>query len=80
VVLTAVFPYHPGDRPFSEELVSRIREFRNITSGYFAALPVEELRRRGESAVKEELLSRYNAVLRLGKIEVLYFNDFMIIE
>jgi hypothetical protein len=80
VILQAVFPYSPGDRPFSEELVSRIREFRQITVDYFAALPAEELRRKDETAIKAELLARYNAVLRLGQIETLYFNDFMIIE
>ncbi|AEF84879.1 flagellar basal body-associated protein FliL [Treponema primitia ZAS-2] len=80
VILQAVFPYYPGDRPFSEELVSRIREFRNLTLDYFAALSAEELYRIPESAVKAELLSRYNALLRLGQIETLYFNEFLIIE
>jgi flagellar basal body-associated protein FliL len=80
VILQAVFPYYPGDRPFSEELVSRIRELRNISSTYFADLTVEELGGKSEADVKAELLSRYNAILRLGQIEVLYFNEYMLIE
>jgi flagellar basal body-associated protein FliL len=80
VIFRAVFPYYPGDRPFSEELVSRIRELRNISSAYFADLTVEELGGKSEADVKAELLSRYNAILRLGQIEVLYFNEYMLIE
>jgi flagellar basal body-associated protein FliL len=80
VILRAVFPYYPGDRPFAEELVSRIRELRNISSAYFAELTVEELGGTSEADLKAELLSRYNAVLRLGRIEVLYFNEYMLIE
>ncbi|MDR2079850.1 MAG: flagellar basal body protein FliL [Treponema sp.] len=80
VIFQAVFPYYPGDRPFSEELVSRIREFRNISSAYFAGLTMEELSGKSEADVKAELLSRYNAVLRLGQIEVLYFNEYMLLE
>ena len=80
VILQAAFPYHPGDKPFSEELASRIREFRSITTAYFAGQTVEELDRKTEENIKTELLSRYNAVLRLGQIGTLYFNEYMIIE
>ncbi|WP_010263713.1 flagellar basal body protein FliL [Treponema primitia] len=80
VILQAAFPYYPGDRPFSEELVSRLKELRNISIAYFAALSVEELGRKSEAEIKAELLSRYNAILRLGQIEILYFNEYMLIE
>ncbi|MFP3043582.1 flagellar basal body protein FliL [Treponema primitia] len=80
VILQAAFPYYPGDRPFSEELVSRLKELRNISVAYFAALSVEELGRKSEAEIKAELLSRYNAILRLGQIEILYFNEYMVIE
>jgi flagellar basal body-associated protein FliL len=80
VILQAAFPYYPGDRAFSEELVSRIRELRNISAAYFAALTAEELGRKGEAEIKAELLARYNGILRLGRIETLYFNEYMVIE
>ncbi|GHV26416.1 hypothetical protein AGMMS4952_06420 [Spirochaetia bacterium] len=80
VILQAAFPYYPGDLSFSEELASRIRELRNITIAYFAALTPEELGRKGEADVKAELLARYNGILRLGRIETLYFNEYMVIE
>jgi flagellar basal body-associated protein FliL len=80
LILSVTFPYYPGDRPFSEELASRVRQLRDITTGYFASLSPDELRQRDEALIKKELLDRYNAVLRLGQIEVLYFNDYMILE
>jgi flagellar basal body-associated protein FliL len=80
VILQATFPYFPGDRPFSEELVSRLRNFRSLTAAYFAALSPEDLRRKGEAEVKAELLAEYNALLRLGRIQTLYFNEYMLIE
>jgi flagellar basal body-associated protein FliL len=80
VILQTAFPYYPGDRAFSEELVSRIRELREISAAYFAALTVEELCRKSEADIKTELLTRYNGILRLGRIEILYFNEFMLIE
>jgi flagellar FliL protein len=80
VILQAAFPYFPGDRPFSEELVSRIRDFRSLAIAYFGALTPEELRARNEDEVKAELLAQYNALLRLGQITALYFNEFMLID
>jgi flagellar basal body-associated protein FliL len=80
VILQASFPDFPGDRPFSEELVSRLRDFRSLTAAYFAALKAEDLYRKGEAEVKAELLASYNALLRLGQIPTLYFNEYMVIE
>jgi flagellar basal body-associated protein FliL len=80
VVLSVAFPYYPADRPFSEELASRVRELREITLSYLGSLSAGELTNTGETLIKNELLSRYNAALRLGRIDTLYFNDFMIIE
>ncbi|GHV81403.1 hypothetical protein AGMMS49944_31940 [Spirochaetia bacterium] len=80
VILQAAFPYYPGDRAFSEELASRIRELRNISAAYFAGMTMEELGRKSEADIKAELLAEYNGILRLGRIETLYFNEYMLIE
>jgi flagellar basal body-associated protein FliL len=80
VILSPVFPYSPGDGPFSEELAAKLGELRRITADYFTPYTAEELRDRDEAVLKEDLRFRYNAVLRLGRIESLYFNDYMIIE
>ncbi|MCL2761662.1 MAG: flagellar basal body protein FliL [Treponema sp.] len=80
VILSISFPYPAHDRPFTEELASRIGDFRSIASGYFASLPLAKLVNIDEAAAKAEILKQYNALLRLGKIEILYFGDLMIVE
>jgi flagellar basal body-associated protein FliL len=80
MLLSIAFPYPPGDRPFTEELASCIGNFRSIARDYFSSLPPEQIRNLDEAAAKTEILRRYNTLLRLGKIEVLYFSDLMIIE
>ncbi|GHV87185.1 hypothetical protein AGMMS50255_4810 [Spirochaetia bacterium] len=79
-LISITFPYPGADRAFTEELVTKTPEFRSIAADYFAALSAGELRNLDEAAVKAELLRRFNAELLLGKIEVLYFNDLMILD
>jgi flagellar basal body-associated protein FliL len=80
VVVSIAFPYDKTDVPFAEELASQIAEFRALTFSFFKSLSAEDIRRMGEDSIKTILLDRYNATLRLGRISVLYFNDFMTLE
>jgi flagellar basal body-associated protein FliL len=57
-----------------------VRELRSISADFIASLSAEELRRQDEEAIKGELLRCYNRILRLGRIETLYFSDFMVIN
>jgi flagellar basal body-associated protein FliL len=80
VILTITFPYFPGDRAFTGELVSRTPQFRELAGAYFKALSPDELRGPDEEKAKAEILKSFNRVLVLGKIQELYFSDFMTIE
>jgi len=80
LVLSISFPYSADDRPFAEELASRIGDFRSVAAEYFTSLPREKTVDLDEEAAKAGILGRYNAMLRLGKIETLYFGDLMIVE
>ncbi|MDR2479007.1 MAG: flagellar basal body protein FliL [Treponema sp.] len=80
LVLSIAFPYPPQDQAFTEELASRITDFRAIAVDYFSSLPAEQITALNEESAKAELLRRYNTALRLGSIKALYFNDLMIIE
>jgi len=80
VILSISFPYPAEDRPFAEELASRIGDFRSIASLYFASLSPQKVANLDEAAAKAEILERYNALLRLGQIETLYFGDLMIVD
>ena len=80
MILSIAFPYPHNDRPFTEELASKITDFKIITTEYFSSLSAASISNLNEDAAKAELLRRYNALLRLGKIEALYFSDLIIIE
>ena len=79
VIIFVSFVYYPEDKPFSEELALRVGDFRNIIIEYIGSFPIAELHQQSEESLKAELLRRLNAILRLGQIESLYFNDFMIV-
>jgi flagellar basal body-associated protein FliL len=78
-LLFVTFVYSPDDRAFSEELALRVRDFREIITEYIGSFSAAELQRQSEEKIKTELLRRFNAILRLGQIETLYFSDFMIV-
>ena len=80
LILSVSFPYVAGDRAFAEELASRIGSFRSIVTDYFGSLTASEITSLDEDAALAEILRRYNALLRLGKIETLHFGDLMVIE
>jgi flagellar basal body-associated protein FliL len=80
VIISVAFPYTPEDLAFSEELAARVRDFRTLTETYFGSIRADDLRNMGEEQIKADLLVRYNSVLRLGKIDLLYFLDYMLLE
>ena len=80
LILSISFPYPPDDRAFTEELASRIGEFRSIAIAYFASLSPEKIAGLDEDAAKVDILKQYNSLLRLGQIETLYFGDLMVVE
>jgi flagellar basal body-associated protein FliL len=80
LILSIAFPYSPKDRVFAEELAARIGDFRTIAADYFSSLPEENLVRLDEDAAKAEILKRWNARLRLGRIDTLYFSDLLVLD
>jgi len=80
VIIYLAFYYNPGDRAFSEELVLRIRDFKDIITEYIGSLLAEDLHENNEDKIKNELLRSFNSILRLGQIEELFFRDFMILR
>jgi flagellar basal body-associated protein FliL len=79
LILSIAFPYSAGDVAFTEELAAKISDFRAIASNYFSSLPAENLIQINEDAAKREILGRFNASLRLGRITALYFSEMMVI-
>ena len=79
VIIFVSFIFDPDDRAFSEELVFKVRDFRDIIIDYFGSFSIAELHIQDEESIKTELLRKFNAILRLGRIETLFFSDFMIL-
>jgi len=80
LLLTIAFPYNANDTAFTEELAARISDFRIMATSYFSSLPENNIIQINEDAAKLEILKRFNANLRLGRIETLYFSDMMVID
>ena len=79
MILSIAFPYAADDTAFTEELAAKIGDFRMIAADYFSALPAENLIQIDEDTAKQEILRRYNGILRLGHINTLHFSDMIII-
>lgn len=80
VMLFLTFIYNPDDKSFSEELAAKIPVFRTVITDYIGSFSADALKNEDDEQIKSELLKRFNAILLLGRIESLYFSDFMIIE
>jgi len=80
LILSIAFPYPAHDTAFTEELAAKIGEFKSLAVGYFSALPADKIVNLDEDAAKQEILTRYNAILRLGRIRTIYFSDMMVID
>jgi flagellar basal body-associated protein FliL len=77
VIITVAFPYDRGDGPFSEELGSRVSDFKAQTGEYLGSFTAEELRQTDIAAINRGLLDRYNSLLHLGQIKELYLLEFI---
>ena len=77
LVISVAFPYNKDDRPFSEELASRLSWFKTATTEYLGAFTAEELAALDMDTINRELLARYNSALRLGQIQELYILEYM---
>ena len=80
MILSIAFPFQADDIAFTEELALKVGDFKNIASDYFSSLDEYQITHLDEDAAKREILKHYNANLRLGQIEALYFSDMVIID
>jgi flagellar basal body-associated protein FliL len=80
LTLSIAFPYQASDIAFTEELAGKINQFKTIAIDYFTALPEDQIIQINEETAKSEILSRFNSILRLGRISALYFNDMMVLD
>lgn len=80
VVISPFIPYSADDIAFQEELVSKTRSIRTCILGWFASKKIKEIDGFGEVRVKAELVRSINSLLVLGKIDKIYFDEYMVLE
>ena len=79
VILFVSFDFDTHDRAFSEELALRLRDLREVVRSYIGSFSLAEIQVQDEALLRAELLRRMNTVLRLGQIEILFFNEFTVL-
>ncbi len=80
IIITIVFPYNREDRPFFEELVAKTDYFRTVIKDLFSNTSTESLQGGDVTLIKDRLVTQFNDELRLGQIETIYFEEYLIIE
>lgn len=80
LVVTPWLTYTSRDSAFYEELIQKKQTLTNIFLNYFASRTPKELYSLGEKKIKSELLVLINDELVLGKIEAVYFDDYIFLD
>ncbi|MCR4715458.1 MAG: hypothetical protein K5751_13900 [Treponemataceae bacterium] len=80
IVLSVYFYYPTDDSLYYEELSTKTRSLKAIVTNYFAGQTKEQLQKRGESTVKAQLKNLLNKELVLGKIDALYFGEYLFFD
>ncbi len=80
IVVNPYFPYPSDDTAFYEELFKKNKKMRLVIIEYFESFTQNELSAKGEETIKLELIHLLNMELVLGKIENLYFAEYIFLE
>lgn len=72
--------YADGDTVFYEEIARKRGVIKGICTTYFSERSKEYLLSITETKVEQELMELINAQLSLGKIQDLYFTDYIFLE
>lgn len=80
LVVTPWFSYEESDSSFTEELSHKKQAFKTVILNYFASYTKKQLYSKGEKSVKYELLELINQNLVMGKIQAVYFDDYIFLD
>ncbi len=80
IVITPWLAYPEGDAVFFEELMRKRLVITGIFTDYFSSRTKQELLAESEDKIKAELLDSINSRLTLGKINKVYFTDYIFLE
>lgn len=80
VIITAWITYPEGDTVFFEELARKKNVIINCISTYFLERTKLDLLSTSEEKIKADLLQIINGQLVLGKIQNVYFTDYLFLD
>jgi flagellar FliL protein len=80
VLVSPWFLYPAADAPFYEELSAKSTKLKLLFSDYFSQRTMDELLSRGEAQIKTDLLTFINDELAMGKIEELFFDEYIFFD
>lgn len=80
LVISPWITYPEGDNVFYEELARKKGVIRGIFTKYFSEASKNQLKKKNESVITADLKDLINAQLSLGKIQDLYFTDYIFLE
>lgn len=80
LVVNPWLSYAEGDTVFYEEIARKRGVIKGICTTYFSERSKEYLLSITETKVEQELMDLINAQLSLGKIQDLYFTDYIFLE
>ena len=80
LIITPWFSYPADDTEFYEELSRKRTLITSILTYYFSSKTKDEIIALPEETIKSALLTEINGNLSLGKLNQLYFTDFIFFE
>ena len=80
VVFVPIFKYAKNNDPLFEEICQKKTKLQNIMASYFTNKTKKQLNSIGDEAIKNQILLQINEELSMGKIEELYFEEFLILD
>ena len=80
LVVNPWLSYAEGDTVFYEEIARKRGVIKGICTTYFSERSKEHLLSITETKVEQELIELINAQLSLGKVQDVYFTDYIFLE
>ena len=80
IILKPYFFYPTSDKDFYEELVTKNQKMRFLISEYFENKSFDFIKTTKEMEIKKELLEILNESLVMGKIQDLYFDEYIFLD
>lgn len=80
LVVSTYFEYDAKDFDFLEELLQKKSELKKVVETYFSQFSKDELHKKSDVAIKDDLVQKINENLTLNKITNLYFSEYLFVD